>query len=802
MSFGGQGVWQPDATRVTPEISTTFQPTYTMTQTPVSGDSSKWSWNTGEYWSNQLPPAYSTVAPNAPTINLSFPQFGYFLATNLLLPGSNIFGPDATITDASNPTGSIAMPWDMIISGTIAAKLSDSAPTLAKNPCEDLSQQIQNASTASSLEDKFLSQVSAYNDSNTLATDLWNPISGDDADTITTQLKQIFTTRGYQNLNADNLSTLIDYSYDSDLKFSVATYGKSWASTPGVNVRDVPVYTFDLGVYSGVYSIDGQPDSVQLLLSPDTHAITYAGTTVVPTITSDNNDQNPNYTVSWSSGSAEKKDLVHYAINFQAVQVAKSSNFQQLFVGTQMPQTSDGSSSPATFSGTKLASTPPFDLRICGGTYVISAPTDSVGSSLYVDRADGNIEWAGDTFQPKLTLDTTTGATRVSWTAKDAAYDISFYNAAGKQYFSGYKTSSGTKSQFQGELKQDGSDPGIADSISGWETLGRSANTIDVVLSTVTVITLGIAIVRFYKRDERKENESQKAQQRDDAIVMEVVKVVSDRKGAIHTAIEAQLADQLVHNNDAWRNMDDTMFNDGARAIIQDKLDEYYKDDPDVVNVNGINDPTSKLWQEVHDALTTYVTEHVQLYGNEHMDPVTGNWKTLLHAEGYISAEVTKLTENALQPRVDQIVNKFVGASLTDPNTWARARANEVAINQVKVTYTKIYEDAKAKVTQLDNIITTYQGFIDGDKGKVSTIDTELQNPTTPDDRRAELEKEKAKLQNDIKNNQTVLDNAAGEIIGARSDLNDAGKVKDDSEANELTERVKGDQAGQSAFDL
>ncbi|KAK6359764.1 hypothetical protein TWF696_000903 [Orbilia brochopaga] len=803
MSFGGQGVWQQDLTTTTPKISTTFQPTYTMTQAPASGDSSKWSWLTGTYWSNKLPPAYNTVAPNVPTINLSFPQFGYFLATNLLLPGSNIFTPDAAITDATNQTGGVAIPWDMIITGTIKDHLSDSAAALAAKLCNGSQLPSQPPTISSSLEDKFLSQVSAYDNSNTLVTDLWNSISGDDVDAINNQLNQVLKTRGYQNLDVDNLSTLVGYSYDSDLAFMLADNGGSSANALEMNIEENPVYMFDPGVYSGVYSIDGQPDTVQLLLSPDTHAITYAGTTVVPTITSDNNGQNPQYTVSWSSGSAENKDLVHYAVKFQAVQVAKSSNFQQSFAGTQTP---DGSSKPTSFSGTKLASTPPFDLRMCGGTYVVSAPTDLKNESLYVDRANGSIQWEGDTFQPNLTLDATAGATNISWAADGIAYTISFYNPTGKQYFSGYRTSNGQKSAFKGELKQDGSDPGIKDSISGWDALSNSASTIDVILSTVTVGTIIFAVVKFFQREKRKEKENAKQQEHDNTLVAKTVQVINERKAVVHQAIETQLADQLTQNNDSWKKMDDVAFNDGTRAIIQERLDQYYKDHPDmlndIANADGVQDPNSPFWKDVHDALKEYVTGKVRLYGDQHMDPVNGAWKTLLGAEGYIPGEITKLTENTLKPRVDQIVVKLIGGGFADADTWARARANEVAMNRVKAAYTDIYAAANAKVQQLDTIITTYPGIIEGDQSRIKVIDVELKDSKTTEDRKKELELEKSGLEDEIKKKQPIYDQATGDIIPARKDQSDAEKVKDDAEKNEPVERGKGDRAGQKAFDL
>ncbi|KAK6540629.1 hypothetical protein TWF694_008023 [Orbilia ellipsospora] len=814
LSLPGQSEWQPAANTATPQISTTFNSTYTMTQTPVSGDTSWWQKISGEYWSNQLPPQFTAVPPSPPSISFTFPSLGYFLETNLLLPGANVFTPDPSITDQNNLTGGIAIPWDMIISGSIAKNLSTSVlgreVTGAFIPSCHRSlppQQTTLSSTASttSLEEQFISQVSNDSNKNTILSDLWNVVNGDDLDSINTQLQRVVSKYGFGNLDYENLANIMGYSYETDLAFmdapvAEASLKKLTNGTMAMNVQDNPSFTFDLGVYSGVYTIDGSSD--QLLLSPDTHAITYAGTTVVPETESDGNNQNPKYTVTWSSGSTANKDLVHYSVQFKATQIAKTANFQQSFSGTQTP---DGGQ-PQPFAGTKLAPTPPFDIRWCYGTYVVSAPSDLKDSDLYVDRTDGSIEWQGDTFQPNLSTNTTTGTTTVSWTDSEGViYAIFFYTTAGTQYFSGSLTTNGVAKEFKGKMKQDGSDPGIHDSVDSWTQLGNANNVMTVIFSTFTVGTIALATYKFWKREERKSKVNNKAKERDDNLVKSLADTVTDRKGAIDQSFKQVLTDKLNTNNDGWNDLNSDHFNDGARAIIQEALDRYYdaNPNPNVANENGINDPSSPFWGDVYQRLHEYVSESVKVYGNDRMNPIDAPWKDLLSRSGFSDPEIADLTKATVDPRVATIVSNLMGNNLGDANTWARARANEVSMGKVSVEYKKLYDAAVIKVNDIQNIVDTYPGQIATKSGRITEIDQDLKKENLPDDERQRLEQEKSGLQNEIDNTlKPDLEKAQNDLQPAKDERDGYKETEDDARGKEPGEKTKGDDAIKRAFDL
>ncbi|KAF3913572.1 hypothetical protein ABW20_dc0106294 [Dactylellina cionopaga] len=827
MALGGQSRWQQEATTTTPEILTSFDAAYTMTQTPVSGDTSIWQNILGQYWSNQLPPQYSAVPPSPPTITMSFPQLGYFLATNLLLPGSNVFTPDPAITDANNQIGGIAIPWDMVITGSIVANLKSEAPVAAKacktftalsrpqplphihspllgsheisHPQPQITAPI--ADPNASLEDRFLSDLSAYNNSNTFIGDMWSAVKGDDLDSITAQLDQVLAKRGYQDLNVDSLSNMVGYSYDSNMAFMLAGNGQASPKAFKAMDGDAPTFVFDLGVYSGVYSIDGQADTVQLLLSPDTHAITYAGTTVVPTITSDNNTQSPQYTVSWSSGTADNKDLVNYAIQFKAVQVANSGNFQQSFVGTQTPSESI-TSTPTPFSGTKLATTPPFDLRICAGTYVVSAPSDMKDSILYVARADGSIQWQGDTFQPHLTVDTQSGATNVSWTDSDgAAYTVNFYNADGNQYFSGYITSNDLKNEFRGQLKQDGTDPGIKDAISAWGQLSQGTAIIDILMSTFTVGTIIFAIIKFSQRKARKEKENNKAQQRDEQLVGLTVDAIKSRDESIHSSYVEALTEKMNRDNASWKKIGSMAFDDGAKDIIRDKLAEIYQNHPDAIDKNGIVNPNDDtIWGDLHAELREYVQEKVDLYGKDNMNPISDTWRDLLNKQAYSADDIADLTKDVVGPRVDAIVSNLVGTNLKD-KTWAQARVNEIAMNTINSKYTNIADRALNRVNRLQNIVNTYPDDITTDGNRITAIDKALGNNPT-NDKKAELESEREVLENNIQTKQSALDDANANLQPAKDRETRNRQIAEDAGDNSNAEVRDGNNALKEAFKL
>ncbi|CAD6448514.1 2d174b5d-fd00-4191-816f-e42350dcf1be-CDS [Sclerotinia trifoliorum] len=73
---------------------------------------------------DSVPSEYSSLKPPAPTIDLKLKPLDYFLTTNLLLPGEQVFIADSPVPENSGIQSGLMTPRDTILTGQIATSLA------------------------------------------------------------------------------------------------------------------------------------------------------------------------------------------------------------------------------------------------------------------------------------------------------------------------------------------------------------------------------------------------------------------------------------------------------------------------------------------------------------------------------------------------------------------------------------------------------------------------------------------------------------------------------------------------------
>lgn len=115
-TWNGKGTWKDVSTDKSPNLLG-FDWTQDEKWNITSKDTSRGWW--AKFWphSSEVPPHFRNLSVPGPRINLTMDPLDYFLTTNLLFPGEQIFKADKPTGECSSK--GLAVPRDLILTGDI-----------------------------------------------------------------------------------------------------------------------------------------------------------------------------------------------------------------------------------------------------------------------------------------------------------------------------------------------------------------------------------------------------------------------------------------------------------------------------------------------------------------------------------------------------------------------------------------------------------------------------------------------------------------------------------------------------------
>ncbi|KAK6541997.1 hypothetical protein TWF694_007769 [Orbilia ellipsospora] len=787
----GSYTWTQNQNKLT--TTANFPSVYTATTVP-GGYSVKW----GEAWSNQIPEKWKEVSVKIPIPSLEFPSVDTFLVTNLLLPGQKIFTADDIVADVSNfkkVVGGFAIPWDMILTGTIASPTPTLVPAPENTP-ERLRSKMSrfrplpmkagtdNNSNNISLENKFLDTFFSTTDT-TMAKDMFASIGTDvDVDPSDAVLDAI-AKHGFGEMDADKLGDLLGLSLeseialegltDSDLPPTPAPTDTPEAFSGGFRATfDNTTPTFDLHAYAGVYAVN-KVDTDLLIVDPGTAAITYKGATKASTITSNNDTNNPIYTVSWSTGSSGTNDLTTYKIVFSST--PQESGFQQLFTGTV-----NASNNNSDFNGVKLVPVPKFDVRVAGGRYTVTKPAEYDQAILLVDIVTGEIVFDSERTMPTQNI-TSDGQTHILWKLVDGtAFDVVFNMGQTGMSFTGkVKDTAGTSSDFVGSIPPDSAPASGRDE---WDNFGNGSNVFGTIMNIIQVGTMLYAVIMWTQRKKKANKIEGARKQKMEVLTKMVGRRVVTRKKLVLNHVGTLASRKIDENKAAWKPRLDPQLDAIVKAALTKKIQELQQSK--VIHPDAEMPPlTDQVWAQVHDAAKQTLKDSLQVFGRSAIKPFDAASVKLLTELGLTSKNILDATNTAVNNAADGLVSNLAGANFTDPASYvysmvqsARSAANIEFIKNNRADAVRQSNSLKSDILTIDNTTRT-------DNARL--IELAKLIPTSSGAEKTKYETEKSEIEGRIERN--AKDRA--QYVGDKNSY-DAEAIKLDKDmGNETTEGEK-----------
>ncbi|KAJ6261080.1 hypothetical protein Dda_3745 [Drechslerella dactyloides] len=765
----GTYTWQQGQNMLS--ASSNFPSVYKVTPHAISG-----AWRWGETWSFDVPDVWKSIQVNIPVRVVSFPSVNYFLVTNILLPGQHIFNADNIVADVSNGkaiTSGFAMPWDMILTGGIASP-PEPAPNHTPSPNLVIptpdSQPAEEPSTverfrpgpdvpmsdgpaapaptdapsdgSKSLEAKFWDTFFSLEDT-TMMTDMYQcfdtsaaPEHPDPLD----QVLEVAAKHGFEGVDCDKLGDLMGFSMASEIALSsISPVEEIHRPRPFNAFFTVVAPSFTIQAYSGVYKVNGDATDL-LVVDPGTGAVTYKKFTRTPGITSNDDANNPTYTVTWATGSAETKDLVKYSVVFTST-VQPDGGFLQSFAGKS---TSDGKDSD--FNGTKLVPVPAYDIRTSGGQYQVTKPDDLARSNLTLDRITGEIVFQGERHLPtqKRTAD---GQTHIIWAMIDGtSYDVVFAMDGTAMAFTGTKNpTTGTAIPFAGKIP----DQVTVKDISGWDTLGNANNVESQFFNLVQIVTLALAVYHFFTRRQKKAKVNAKEEEDMEKLSEIVTHKVTGRRHQTLDQVATFADHQLLAEKQKWKDILNGFDLDGkVSTAIETRIAELRRNG--TLPKNGVlEELDGEAWNQVYRTAAESIYGHLNTYATGKFEIFTKTYHTFLKKLGLDSTQINTLKQDAIDKATEKLAGQLAGHDSTVLDSYSRNLAetvrlklNVIQMNETHTTYTNRIDELARNITALEVRIDRNQRAADKLAERIKT---------TTGDKKKELEAQKLDLEGKIK---------------------------------------------------
>ncbi|KAF3912543.1 hypothetical protein ABW20_dc0109798 [Dactylellina cionopaga] len=799
--------WQEDNNTLTANAN--FPTQYTVGVNP--GDNSfRW----GQVWSSSIPDAWKFVKVDVPIGAISFPSVNYFLVTNLILPGQHVFKADKTVANVSDGkavVGGFAMPWDMILTGTLAPQAKPELSHRAKiNHRAKIEHEAighngffrpqPNTASAKSLEERFLDSILSTTDI-TLLTDINSCFTSDkEDDAISSSVLDFMAKHGFGDIKSDRLGDLMGFSLASEIALDSLSANDEVVHTPAPRLMfaaEALTPTFDLHAYSGVYKVNSD-DTDLLIIEPATAQITYKSATRVPTITSDNNTNSPKYTVTWSTGSVDTKDLTNYSVVFTSA--PQGSGFLQSFTGTVTANSKD-----SIFKGEKLVPIPKFDVRVAAGKYTISSPDDLSGAYLVVDRLTGEIVFEGEKHTPtqKVTSD---GLTHLLWQLIDGtSFDAVFSMNNTTMAFNGKITDpKGNESNFSGKIPEEIGDSSSSSPLTGWEGLGNWNNMLSILFDLVQVGTLVLALYHYSQRKEKKEraNEVEKAKM-EKISKMVSGKVIKREKESI-VQFRSIGKKRMEDQQKIWQGLLKTGALDSVIGSIAGKIAELHDsgDLPTDDVLGTLETLDTAGWEQVHSVAREALSETLQNWAKTKVKVFTVDDTRFLKAFGLDSSERGKLTQEVLDNHVQGLVEQLAGEDFNDNSTYCYSITEQIRQGVNSKTLEDAQQGLSDQADGLESIITEQNNNIRINTNKANEYQKALDNlKPGQDGEKKRLEGLKETLDAAIKKETRSRDKNVKDEKGLRENATDLETNIEDADTRKLDAEKEAEEAKKKVFE-